>query len=198
MNERSLVGIVLAAGQSHRFGSPKQLLPLGETTLLGQVVKNVNASRLDRVVVVLGRSADEIKKALDLGRATVVDNAAYPSGCASSLLAGLDAAGDCAGWMILLGDQPGVSTRVIDEVASDWLEHPAWISVTSYRGELGHPFVIASSAFADLRGLHGDKAVWKLIESFPQRVRRASIDLALPPDVDTPDDYQRLLASWAS
>lgn len=127
-----IVGVVLAAGQSERFGSPKQLLPLGETTLLGQVVNNANGSILDKVVVVLGRSAAEVKKSLSFGRAIVVDNAAYPSGCASSLLAGLDAAGDCAGLMLLLGDQPGVGSEIVDLVAEEWLGHRSWVVVTSY------------------------------------------------------------------
>jgi molybdenum cofactor cytidylyltransferase len=164
--------------------------------LLGQVVNNANGSILDKVVVVLGRSAAEVKKSLSFGRAIVVDNAAYPSGCASSLLAGLDAAGDCAGLMLLLGDQPGVGSEIVDLVAEEWLGHRSWVVVTSYRGELGHPFVFARSAFDDLRGLHGDKAIWKLIEAYPQRVRRVEVDLDLPPDIDTPEDYRKLLANW--
>ena len=127
-----IVGVVLAAGQSERFCSPKQLLPLGETTLLGQVVNNANGSILDKVVVVLGRSAAEVKKSLSFGRAIVVDNAAYPSGCASSLLAGLDAAGDCAGLMLLLGDQSGVGSEIVDLVAEEWQGHRSWVVVTSY------------------------------------------------------------------
>ena len=195
MGER-IVGVILAGGLSERFGPPKQLLPLGETTLLGHVVNNANGSVLDKVVVVLGRSASEIEKSLSFGRAIVVDNATYPSGCASSLLAGLDAAGDCAGLMLLLGDQPGVGSPVIDLVAEDWLGLQSWATVTSYRGELGHPFVFARSAFGDLRGLHGDKAIWKLIEAYPLRVRRVEVDLELPPDIDTPEDYRKLLANW--
>ncbi|MGH9461532.1 MAG: nucleotidyltransferase family protein, partial [Vicinamibacteria bacterium] len=105
-------------------------------------------------------------------------------------------AGDYEGLMLLLGDQPGVSTEVIDLAARDWLANRSWAAVTSYRGELGHPFVFARSAFEDLRALHGDKAVWKLIEAYPQLVRRVEVDRELPPDIDTPEDYRRLLATW--
>jgi len=70
--------------------------------------------------------------------------------------------------------------------------------VTSYEGKLGHPFVFATEAFEDLRGLHGDKAVWKLIEAYPERVRRVEIAAPLPPDVDTPEDYELALALWRS
>ena len=191
-----IVGIILAAGRAARFGPPKQLLPLGETTVLGHVLANANSSILDKVVLVLGRAAPEIEESVDFGRAIVVNNAAYPSGCASSLLAGLDAAADCGGMMLLLGDQPGVGSKIIDLVSRDWLSKPSWAAVTSYRGELGHPFVFARSAFEDLRGLHGDKAVWKLIEAHPERVRRIEVDSELPPDIDCPDDYRSLLANW--
>jgi molybdenum cofactor cytidylyltransferase len=190
----SVVGVVLGAGRSSRFGSPKQLLPFGDTTLLGQVVRNANASSLDRVVVVLGRASDEVRETLDLGRAGVVENSAYGTGCASSLLAGLDAAGDdCEALCLLLGDQPGVLPEFIDRALSEWKRGRSWATVCSYRGGLGHPFVFAREAFGELRGLHGDKAVWKLIEAYPERVGRVEIDAELPPDVDTPEDYERAL-----
>ena len=198
LNSGEIVGLVMAAGESTRFGSAKQLLPFGDTTLLGHVVLNVNASSLDRVIVVLGRSADDLKDRVDFGRAAVVDNRAYRSGCASSLLAGLDALGEgeSAALMLILGDQPGVGTAVIDRAAMDWREHRPWAAVASYRGELGHPFLFARSAFEDLRALHGDKAVWKLIEAYPERVRQLELDSELPPDIDTPEDYERVLANW--
>ena len=192
-----IVGVVLGAGRSSRFGSPKQLLPFGDTNLLGQAIRNANASALDRVVVVLGRASEEVRASVDFGRAEVVDNAAYGTGCASSLLAGLDAAGeDCEALALLLGDQPGVRPEFIDRVLSEWRREKPWAVVTSYRGGLGHPFVFARTAFDDLRGLHGDKAVWKLMEAYPEPALRIGVDADLPPDVDTPEDYENALAHW--
>ena len=190
----SVVGVVLGAGKSSRFGPPKQLLPFGDTTLLGQVVRNANASSLDRTVAVLGRASGEVRDAIDFGRAEVVENTTYGTGCASSLLAGLDAAGDdCEALFLLLGDQPGVLPGFIDRALSVWREESSWAAVCSYMGSLGHPFIFSTEAFGDLRGLHGDKAVWKLIEAYPDRVREIDLDAELPPDVDTPEDYERAL-----
>jgi molybdenum cofactor cytidylyltransferase len=190
----SVVGVVLGAGRSSRFGSPKQLLPFGDTTLLGQVVRNANASSLDRVVVVLGRASNELREAIDFERAGVVENTAYGTGCASSLLAGLDAAGDdCEALLLLLGDQPGVLPEFVDRALSEWKRERPWAAVCSYRRGLGHPFVFAREAFEELRGLHGDKAVWRLIEAYPDSVLKVAIDAELPPDVDTPEDYERAL-----
>ena len=100
--------------------------------------------------------------------------------------------------MLLLGDQPGVRTEFIDFALSGWRQERPWASVTSYRGGLGHPFIFAREAFGDLGGLHGDKDVWKLIEAHPERVLRVEIEAALPPDVDTPEDYEMTLAHWRS
>jgi molybdenum cofactor cytidylyltransferase len=215
LSEATIVGVVLGAGKSSRFGSPKQLLPFGNTTLLGQAVRNANASALDRVVVVLGRASEKLRATVDFGRAEVVDNTAYGTGCASSLLAGLDAAGqDCDAIALLLGDQPGVRAEFIDHVIATWQQNHPWAAVTTYnpypRGPctdgfqtsplraLGHPFVFAREAFGELRSLHGDKAVWKLIEAHPERVSRVEIAAPLPPDVDNPEDYDLALAHWRS
>jgi molybdenum cofactor cytidylyltransferase len=184
-----MVGVVLGAGASRRLGRPKQTLPFGDTTLLGWVVRDVSASSLDRVVVVVGGAADEARAGLEAGRAEVVSNDAYESGCASSLLAGLDAAGECEAVMLLLGDMPGVHAAVVDAVRADWERHRPWAAVSDWRGDPGHPFVFSADAFPTLRGLHGDKAVWKLLDMHPDRVRRVPVDRDLPLDVDTEEDY---------
>lgn len=184
-----VAGIVLGAGRSTRLGRPKQSLPFGETTLLGRVVRDVEASSLDSVVVVVGGAAEEVCASLPAARARVVTNAAYASGCASSLRAGLDAVGPCDAVMLLLGDMPGVGAAIIDSVRAGWERHRPWSAVSSYRGRLGHPFVFSADAFPTLRDLHGDKAVWKIVEARPERVRHLVVDRPLPVDVDTWDDY---------
>ncbi|MCU1378342.1 MAG: molybdenum cofactor biosynthesis protein [Acidimicrobiales bacterium] len=190
-----VVGVVLGAGSSTRLGQPKQLLPLGDTTLLGWVIDQAERSALDRVIVVVGGGGDAVERSLRPTRATIARNDAYGTGCASSLLAGLDAAGDCRAVVLLLGDMPGVDAAVIDTVLASWTSDPTWAAVTSYRGDLGHPFVFAAEAFPTLRTLHGDKAVWKLVDGQPaERVRRLAVDRPLPLDVDTWADYDAVRA----
>jgi molybdenum cofactor cytidylyltransferase len=203
-----VVGIVLGAGASRRLGRPKQTLPFGDTTLLGWTLRNVEASSLERVVLVVGGAADEALAGLAPTRATVARNDAYGTGCASSLLSGLDNAGEAEAVMLLLGDMPGVDAGVIDEVRRGWEEagRPR-AAVTSYRDGLGHPFVFSSDAFGTLRGLHGDKAVWKIVDrdtvdsdtvdrdtvDRDPAVVRIAVDRPLPLDVDTEDDYRAAL-----
>jgi molybdenum cofactor cytidylyltransferase len=190
MVHEEIVGVLLGAGASRRLGRPKQSLPLGDTTVLGWTLRDAEQSALDRVCVVLGGAADEAAQAIRPNRAGVVYNAAYGSGCASSLLAGLDHAGECAAIMMLLGDMPGVDAAVIDTVLAAWRADPSWAAVTAYDDGLGHPFVFSADAFAALRALHGDKAVWKLVDDEPEdRVRHMRVHKPRPLDIDTWDDY---------
>ena len=187
---KKVVGLILAAGASRRLGRPKQTLRLGERTLLAHVVRDVVQARsLSRVVCVTSAAATAAAS-LPASRVEVVHNDSYGSGCASSLRAGLAAAGDAAALVMLLGDMVGVTGEIIDTVVRAWQARPSWAAVTSYRGELGHPFVFSAEAFEVIRGLRGDKAVWKIVADEPAtRVARIAVDASLPPDVDTWDDY---------
>ena len=95
--------------------------------------------------------------------------------------------------MLLLGDQPGVRSEFIDQAASAWRRERPWASVTSYRGKPGHPMVFGKASFKELRKLHGDKAVWKLVDAFPERFQSVNIAAELPLVVDTPEDYKQVL-----
>jgi molybdenum cofactor cytidylyltransferase len=190
MVHEEMVGVLLGAGASRRLGRPKQTLPFGDTTVLGWTLRDAERSALDRVCVVLGGAADEAARAIQPTRAGIVYNAAYGTGCASSLLAGLDHADECAAIMMLLGDMPGVDATIINTVLAAWRADPSWAAVTAYDDGLGHPFVFSADAFPALRALHGDKAVWKLVDAEPEdRVRRVRVQKPRPLDIDTWDDY---------
>jgi molybdenum cofactor cytidylyltransferase len=186
----SVVGIVLGAGSSQRLGRPKQTLPLGDTTLLGWVVRNAEASSLDRVVVVLGGAAEEAGALLLPERAEVALSEDFREGCASSLQAGLDAAGSCDAVVLLLGDMPGVDTPVIDATREAWERGRPRYLAAEYEDGRGHPLAFGAEAFPALRALHGDKAVWKLLDAEPDAVAGVRIARPLPRDVDTWEDYE--------
>ena len=198
VGEDDVVAIVLGAGASRRLGRPKQTLPFGDTTLLGHVLADVEASGADRVVLVLGGAAEEVRAHLTPRRATVVDNRRYGTGCASSLLAGLDAAEPCAAIALVLGDMPGVTPPILDAVIDQWLRRRPWAAVTRYRDGIGHPLLFSAAAFGELRTRHGDKAAWKIVDREPEdRVIRLAVDADRPLDVDTWDDYLTVCARFA-
>jgi len=188
---------VLGAGSSQRLGRPKQTLPLGDTTVLGWVVRDAERSSLDRVVVVVPSELAADVPGLGHGRAELVPPAASADGCSASLRAGLAAAGDREPVMLLLGDMPGVGAAVIDAVRAGWEHDLPWAAVSSYEDTLGHPFVFSTAAFSALTSLHGDKAVWKLLERHPERIARVPVPGQRPADVDTEDDYAAVRAAFA-
>ena len=184
----------MGAGGSRRLGRPKQSLPLGDTTLLGWALRDAEASRLDDVVLVLGGAAGAARAAVAPERARVVLNDAYGEGCASSLLAGLDAAGDADAVMLVLGDMPGAGPAGIDAVRDAWEAARPWAAIADWRGTPGHPMAFAAEAFPDLRALHGDKAVWTLRDAHPERFLAVPVDAPIPRDVDTWEDYAAVLS----
>lgn len=190
MDVASVVGVILGAGTSRRMGRPKQTLPLGDTTLLGWVVREVEASSLDQIVVVARHD-------VAVERAEVARPDAGDTTCSASLKAGLAAVGECDGVMLLLGDTPEVDAPVIDRVRAAWEAMRPWALVARYEDGSGHPLVFSAAAMPSLRALHGEKAVWKLLESETGRVEHARIDRPRPRDVDGWDDYEALLEAFA-
>jgi molybdenum cofactor cytidylyltransferase len=195
-----VAGVVLAAGRSRRLGRPKQLLDLGGKPLLRRTLDNALASSLDRVVVVLGHDADAVAAALGDQPAAVVVNPAYADGQATSVAAGVGALGaDTAAALLLLGDQPGVTPAVIDAVLAAWRADPRPIAVPLYGGTPGNPVLFRRDLFPDLLRLAGDEGARSIVRSRAGEALRVAVPLAAPPpDVDTDDDYRRLLAAWRS
>ena len=193
--QKFISGLILAAGTSSRMGQPKQLLPFRGTILLDWVMAQAeSASALDEVIVVLGRAADAIQPRLRNTRAKVIINPVFTEGCSGSYKAGMATIDPRAeAVMVLLGDQPGVDSAVIDQVAADWRTHGGRIALTSYRGHRGHPMVFARELFDQLRQLSGDKAAWKILDAHPDWVRDVAVDHAFPEDVDTRQDYETRL-----
>jgi molybdenum cofactor cytidylyltransferase len=189
-----VTGLVLAAGSSSRLGQPKQLLPFRGTTLLGATLDVARQCDFAQLLVTVGGSAAAVQLAVDFRETEVVDNPDFGTGCGSSIsaaMARVDSASD--GIALMLGDQPGVSKetvrRLIDEGGT------SQVAVCRYADGRGHPFWFARSVFDDLRTLHGDKAVWKVLESGRYTVAEVGIESAVPIDVDTWADYEALLAS---
>lgn len=193
-------GIVLAAGGSSRLGRPKQLLPLGGEPLLSHVLRAAAASRLDDIVLVLGYEADTIAAAVgDWGQRIVV-NARFAEGMSTSLHAGLaaiDPGTEAA--LFLIGDQPGVTSEMIDALIERYRSRAALIVQPRYGDTPGNPVLIDQSLFAELAKVTGDEGGRQVIRNHPGDVELVAVLGGVPPaDVDTEEAYQALIDAWTT
>jgi molybdenum cofactor cytidylyltransferase len=196
--ERFVTGLVLAAGGSRRLGEPKQLLPYGSGTLLDHALETARASGFDQLIVALGGSSGTVRGKVDLSGADVVENPDFGEGCSSSIAAGLSAIDPDSELMVLmLGDQPGVTPAIVRALIAVCDEDTA-LAACLYDGGRGHPLAFGKALFGDLRELHGDKAVWKLMERRSGEVVEARVPGPIPRDVDTRADYEAVLAESGS
>jgi molybdenum cofactor cytidylyltransferase len=190
----TVTGVVLAAGNSRRLGTPKQLLPYRDTTLLRATLEVARSVGFDQLVVALGGAAQAVRDAVPLEGADVVtvDNAR--SGCSASLCVALERVDPrAAGIALMLGDQPCVEPATLRRLIGRG--SGADIVVCRYTDGIGHPFWLGRSLFGELSRPRGEKAVWKLVQSGRHPVRKLQADGPIPLDVDTWDDYRRLVES---
>jgi molybdenum cofactor cytidylyltransferase len=192
-----VTGVVLAAGSSRRLGTPKQLLPYRDTTVLGATLQVARIVGFDQLIVTLGGAAQAVRDAVPLDGADVVTVDDFGTGCSASLRVALQHVDPrAAGIVLMLGDQPRMDPTTVRRMVAAGVG--ADIVVCRYADGVGHPFWFSRDAFEELSQLHGDKGVWKLLESGRHPVRELAVDGPVPLDVDTWEDYHRLLESVPS
>ena len=188
---RFVTGLVLAAGGSSRLGQPKQLLPYGDATLLDHVLGTARACVFDQLVCVIGGAAGEIQSTVGFHGIDVVENPEFGEGCSSSIAAALGAVDERAeALVLLLGDQPGVTAETVAALLAGRGDAP--IAVCVYADGRGHPLAFSRRLFPELSSLHGDKAVWKLLDRHADEAAEVAVDGPIPRDIDTWDDYAQI------
>jgi molybdenum cofactor cytidylyltransferase len=194
--DRWVTGLVLAAGASTRLGQAKQLLPYGGAPLLGHVLQTARSCPFDQLLCVVGGASAEVRRWVDLHGVEVVENTAFGEGCSSSIAAGLEHVdGRCDVLVLMLGDQPGVGVANVEALLDG--RGDALLAACAYSDGRGHPLAFARSMFGELASLHGDKGVWKLMERHAGEVVDVAMEGPVPLDVDTWDDYRRVLLAAA-
>lgn len=193
-------GVILAAGLSERMGRPKLALPLRGKPLLQYALDAAAKSRLDEIVLVLAAPEHELLAVLEIPSQLplhVTVNPEPSAGQGRSLQCGLAAANPQArAAAILLGDQPGLTSPAIDRIVEAFThaETPAVRPVYSgSRGETipGHPVVVGSALWSEVKSLRGDEGLRGLFSRRPDWLTTIPMPGPPPADIDTWDDYRR-------
>jgi molybdenum cofactor cytidylyltransferase len=186
--------VILAAGTSSRMGQPKLLLEWQGKTLVRRAAEVALASGAAPVVLVTGPRDAEMRTELADLQVDVVHNPAYAQGMSTSLRAGVSALPDsAAGAIIMLSDQPLLSSSVISDLASALSESGSVIVQPRYAGTPGNPVGFSRALFKELQNQEGDQGARELV-----RARRSDVhyvdfdDASLQRDIDTPEDFEAL------
>ena len=188
--------VILAAGQSKRLGSPKQLLQLDGTTLLGHTVAVAKELGAGPVAVVLGAHAENILPAATQSGVQILHNPEWQEGMASSIRTGIQQLltlfPQIDGLLFLVCDQPFLRADLLCKLISLQKHGDLPVAASRYGGRLGTPALFHQSVFARLLELTGDAGARKLLESMEDQVAVLDFEKGMY-DIDTREDYERLL-----
>ncbi|RDC66301.1 nucleotidyltransferase family protein [Adhaeribacter pallidiroseus] len=187
--------VLLAAGASVRFGSPKQNLEFQGQTLLYHAVQAARHSGCAPVVVVLGAKADELRSQLNFPEITIVENPAWGEGMGASVRHGVHAllqtVPDLDSVLLMTCDQPFVSGKILQQLVAEKEKNLKKIIACAYQDTIGTPVLFDKQFFPDLTNLSGAQGAKKLLFKFSEEVGNIPFELG-GFDIDTPTDYQTL------
>ncbi|MFH1279763.1 MAG: nucleotidyltransferase family protein [Candidatus Eisenbacteria bacterium] len=191
-----VAAVILAAGYASRIGRPKALLPLGEDTVLGRVIRTCREGGASPIHVVTGHRAAPVESAVRDSGVTLVRNTRYPEGQLSSLQAGfrslpggLAAVLPCpVDYPLITGAVPRLLIRAFREEREG-----ARIFVPTFQGRRGHPYLVEAALTAEYLALGEGRTGRDVIRADPGRVREVPVpEEGILHDLDTPDDYVRI------
>lgn len=185
--------MLLAAGSSSRLGSPKQLLPLKNTTLLQHSLDVAIDSGIRPIVVILGSGAEGIERKIVARTATVVINEGWQEGMASSLRCGLKVLlaqyPTLDALILMVCDQPFITPEILKNLVNAHAESGKPIITCSYGNTFGPPTLFSKKHFEELMLLKGDTGARSIINRHLQEVEVIPFaDGNL--DIDTESDYK--------
>ncbi len=193
-----ITGLVLAAGRSERMGTQKQLLPFGNETVIERVVRTLTRSRLGKdVVVVLGHRAEDVGDCLSALPVHFAYNPDPEGDMLTSIRCGLAAVPPDRAFLIALGDQPLVTTEIVDRLIVEYERHPEGLVLPAHDGKRGHPMIVSPAyrdeiLFESIPG--GLKA---LRDRHAECVRLVPVDTdAVLVDLDYRSEYEEALRRW--
>jgi molybdenum cofactor cytidylyltransferase len=195
-NSAGVGAVVLAAGSSSRMGSPKQTLQFRGESLLRRAALAALGAGCGPVIVVTGAHSELSRRELDGLDVREVLNTRWETGMASSIRAGIeglvDADSDSAAAVLLLCDQPHVTAEVISNLVAAHRATGRPVIASTYGGSFGVPALFSRTLFAELARLEGAAGAKQVIKRYASEAHFSPFQGG-EVDVDTPDDFSRLI-----
>lgn len=193
----AIAAIILAAGGSKRFGSPKQLLEWEGETLINRVINLAITAQLDPILVVLGFEYQRILKNIrEIEKITIIKNDDWEVGQSTSLIAGVkEIATEKVPFVVLLCDQPQVKVDIVEGVIKEFQSSDAEVVITEIEGKMIPPVIFSPKCIPGIYKLKGDRGARSMIEDYRYKLFKIE-DTRLLMDIDTPEDYINLKKSY--
>jgi molybdenum cofactor cytidylyltransferase len=191
-------GILLAAGESRRMGSPKALLRYQGKTFVERICSAFLSAGVDELIVVLGARAHELRRAIPAHpRLRTVVNPRYFQGQLSSLMTGIGALSpESEAVVVNLVDHPLIAAATIKALVASFRADPLPILIAAYNGKRGHPVLFSRQVYGEILAAPLDQGAKVVVRKDPSRVRELSLDdPGILADIDTPEDYRRVVGT---
>lgn len=189
--ERTVHGVVLAAGTSTRFGEANKLLePVDGEPLVRRAVTSITRSVVDETIVVVGHEADRVREALGGLSITSLANEDYAGGQATSVRTGVRAAREAGtdAVVIALGDMPHVSTATVDVLVECYERGVAGALAAAFDGQRGNPVLFDARYFDALESVEGDVGGRDVLTSSNDAALIETTDPGVLADIDRQSD----------
>ena len=195
-----IAAVVLSAGESSRMGSPKALLPISGVPFIEEIVRALKGTKIDRIIVVLGHHAEEIRKRIAHLPVTFVVNRDYAKGQLSSLIVAIRSLAaektteKIDGVLVHLVDHPFISPALVDHMIDRFYETKKLIVIPRYGGRRGHPVIFSSRLFPELLSAPLEKGAKVIVHAHRDETLEIETDFAgVTIDIDTPEEYRQYL-----
>ena len=189
-----VTGLLLGADSSPHLGLPWQLLAYHGDTLLGASLQTARECAFDQLVVTLGSASEQVHDRVNLDGVRVVESPHADTG-SSSIVPALDAVDRRTdGIVILLGDQPGVTSATVWSLVAEVAGPATPVGVCRYDDGHGSPCWVGRELFGELRRLRSDGDLWDLIEGGRHPLTQVDAIGNVPPRTTTWDDYRHVVS----
>lgn len=187
-----ITGIILASGFSRRMGRDKLLIELDGEKIIERVIKACCKSKLDDIILIY-RSQDIKRIGIKYNIKTIYNPNAH-LGQSEGLKLGVKAAVDSDSYMFLVGDQPFLTSEIINKLIEEYNQKDSSIILPYYNGHRGMPMIISSIYREELLRVVGDRGGRDIIKKYPSEVKKVYIkEEKMGIDIDTQDDLKKLI-----
>jgi len=190
-----IVAVVLSAGESSRMGEPKALLPIDGETFIERIVAALKQSGLERIIVVLGFNAEEMRREIQHLPVEIVVNPDYQQGQLTSLQAAirhLEADSHCDAMLVHLVDHPYIDPVLVRAMLQHFAASKNLIVVPRHQGKRGHPVIFARALFAELLDAPLDQGAKAVVNAHRDETLEIDTeDVGITLDIDTPELYRQ-------